>query len=175
MRLGSRSGWLTDLDFDCREACELADLYLPASGAVFGRKSKPRSHWLYVAPGAVFETFSDPISGEMLLELRADGRTAVRTCPCSRRPLQTVSGENGTAMSLPRERSTHARCGLLRPGLRLVASQCATSARMPPGIRARICRSCSGSSTTSSGAPQTDGLGNPIPMHLSGIRDDERS
>jgi bifunctional DNA primase/polymerase-like protein len=74
VRLGSRSGWLTDLDFDCREACELADLYLPVTGAVFGRKSKPQSHWLYVAPGAVFETFSDPISGEMLLELRADGR-----------------------------------------------------------------------------------------------------
>jgi hypothetical protein len=121
VRLGSRSGWLTDLDFDCREACELADLYLPATGAVFGRKSKPRSHWLYVAPGAVFETFSDPISGEMLLELRADGRDGGAHLSLLPPSITDVSGENGTAMSLPRGRSTHARCGLLRAGLQLVA------------------------------------------------------
>src|ERR1700730_6714609 len=74
VRLGSQSGGLTDIDLDCDEALNLADLYLPATGAVFGRKSKPRSHWLYAAPGAVFEAFSDPISGEMLVELRTDGR-----------------------------------------------------------------------------------------------------
>jgi hypothetical protein len=39
-----------------------------------GRASKPRSHRLFIAPGAVFEAFADPISGEMLVELRTDGR-----------------------------------------------------------------------------------------------------
>ena len=52
----------------------LADLYLPATGAKFGRESKARSHRLYVSPGAIYEAFADPISGEMLLELRGDGR-----------------------------------------------------------------------------------------------------
>jgi hypothetical protein len=50
-------------------------LYLPATGAEFGRASRPRSHRLYIAPGAVFGTWADPASGEMLFELRADGAT----------------------------------------------------------------------------------------------------
>jgi len=74
VRLGARSGDLVDIDLDCREALELADLYLPAAHAEFGRPSKPRSHRLFIAPGAVFEAFADPVSGEMLAELRADGR-----------------------------------------------------------------------------------------------------
>jgi hypothetical protein len=74
VRLGPRSGELVDIDLDCPEALALADLYLPATGAEFGRPSKARSHRLYIAPGAIYEAFADPISGEMLLELRADGR-----------------------------------------------------------------------------------------------------
>jgi hypothetical protein len=74
VRLGPRSGELVDIDLDCAEALPLADLYLPATGAEFGRASKARSHRLYIAPGAIYEAFADPISGEMLLELRADGR-----------------------------------------------------------------------------------------------------
>src|SRR6516165_5526745 len=74
--LGSRSGELVDADLDCPEALALADLYLPATRAEFGRASKPRSHRLYVAPGAVFESFADPrVKGSnTLLELRARGR-----------------------------------------------------------------------------------------------------
>jgi hypothetical protein len=74
VRLGPRSGELVDTDLDCPEALALADLYLPATGAQFGRASKARSHRLYISPGAIYEAFADPISGEMLLELRADGR-----------------------------------------------------------------------------------------------------
>jgi hypothetical protein len=74
VRLGKGSGELVDADLDCPEALALADLYLPATGAEFGRASKPRSHRLYIAPGATFESFADPISGEMLVELRGDGR-----------------------------------------------------------------------------------------------------
>jgi hypothetical protein len=72
--LGPRSGELVDSDLDCSEALELADLYLPETSAEFGRSAKPRSHRLFIAPGAVFEAFADPISGEMLVELRAAGR-----------------------------------------------------------------------------------------------------
>jgi Primase C terminal 2 (PriCT-2)/Bifunctional DNA primase/polymerase, N-terminal len=72
--LGAASGELVDIDLDCPEALALADLYLSATGAVFGRASKPRSHRLFVAPGAVYESFADPISGKTLIELRGAGR-----------------------------------------------------------------------------------------------------
>jgi hypothetical protein len=72
--LGPPSAELVDIDLDCPEAIALTDIYLPPTGAIFGRPIKPRSHRLYVAPGAGYEAFSDPISGEMLLELRAQGR-----------------------------------------------------------------------------------------------------
>ena len=72
--LGPRSADLVDIDLDCPEALALADLYLPQTGAEFGRKSNPRSHRLFIAPGGIFEALADPISGEMLLELRANGR-----------------------------------------------------------------------------------------------------
>jgi hypothetical protein len=74
IRLGPASGDLVDADLDCTEALALADIYLPGTGAEFGRPSRPRSHRLYRSLGAVFASFADPITGEMLLELRADGR-----------------------------------------------------------------------------------------------------
>lgn len=72
--LGAASGELVDIDLDCPEALALADLYLPPTRAVFGRASKPASHRLYVGPGAVYEGFADPLTGKMLIELRAAGR-----------------------------------------------------------------------------------------------------
>jgi hypothetical protein len=72
--LGPASGALVDIDLDCAEGLGLADLYLPPTRAVFGRPSKPRAHWLFVALGAVFESFADPICGKTLIELRAAGR-----------------------------------------------------------------------------------------------------
>jgi hypothetical protein len=62
---------LADVDIDCAEAVALADAYLPATRAMFGRPSKPKSHRLYAALGAVYETFVDPLTGDTLLELRA--------------------------------------------------------------------------------------------------------
>jgi len=50
--LGEPSGWLIDVDLDCREAIELADKYLPHTDAVSGRPSSPRSHRWYIAEGA---------------------------------------------------------------------------------------------------------------------------
>jgi hypothetical protein len=67
--LGSRSGHLVDGDLDCQEAVALAGLYLPQTSAIFGRRSKPRSHYLYIAPGAHTEAFADPTDGKMLVEL----------------------------------------------------------------------------------------------------------
>src|SRR5262249_734827 len=64
---------LVDIDLDCGEALMLADTYLPPTEAIFGRASKPRSHRLYIAPGALFEAFSDPLEKDMLVELRTSG------------------------------------------------------------------------------------------------------
>jgi hypothetical protein len=72
--LGPKSGEVVDSDLDCTEALALADMYLPPTGAVFGRLSKLRSHRLYIAPGAIHESFNDPISERTLCELRAAGR-----------------------------------------------------------------------------------------------------
>jgi hypothetical protein len=59
--LGAGSGELVNIDLDCPEALAIADLYLPVTEAEFGRTSKRRSHRLYVAAGAAFEAFADPI------------------------------------------------------------------------------------------------------------------
>jgi hypothetical protein len=74
IRLGSGSGDIVDIDLDAPETVELADRYLPATDAVFGRPGKPRSHRLYIAPRATYAAFADPLDGSTLLELRADGR-----------------------------------------------------------------------------------------------------
>jgi len=49
--LGESSGWLVDVDLDCDEAIALAPKFLPLTWS-FGRSSRPRSHWLYIADGS---------------------------------------------------------------------------------------------------------------------------
>ncbi|HEU4403996.1 MAG TPA: bifunctional DNA primase/polymerase [Polyangiaceae bacterium] len=74
--LGEASGGLADVDLDAPESIELADDFLPATGASFGRASKPRSHRIFVAPGARTARFAD---GERraIVELRAAGAQTV--------------------------------------------------------------------------------------------------
>jgi Bifunctional DNA primase/polymerase, N-terminal len=48
VQLGHASGGLTDVDLDCEEALHLAEELLPPTNAIFGRRSRARSHWLYV-------------------------------------------------------------------------------------------------------------------------------
>ena len=45
--LGKPSKGLIDIDLDCKEAIELAPFVLPKTNAIFGRASKPSSHYLY--------------------------------------------------------------------------------------------------------------------------------
>jgi hypothetical protein len=69
--VGPKSDEFADVDIDCVDAVRLADLYLPATRAMFGRPSKPKSHRLYIAPGTAYQSFVDPLTGNTLLELRA--------------------------------------------------------------------------------------------------------
>ena len=71
--LGEASQGLTDVDLDCPETVELADVFLPVTGAEFGRPSKARSHRLYNSPAARTKRFKCPLTGATLVELRSDG------------------------------------------------------------------------------------------------------
>ncbi|MDQ3816468.1 MAG: AAA family ATPase [Acidobacteriota bacterium] len=77
VRLGTVSGDLADVDLDCAEARALARHFLPATCAVFGRLTSPRSHWLYVAPIQKKLTCIDPISGKRLVEVLTNGQQAI--------------------------------------------------------------------------------------------------
>lgn len=73
--LGPPSGNLIDVDLDCPETVRLAPHFLPETGLIFGRTSKPQSHYLYQAdPSETIrrQLFQDP-DGTTLLEIRGDG------------------------------------------------------------------------------------------------------
>jgi hypothetical protein len=60
---------LTDIDLDCVEAVALADVFLPPT-LTFGRKSKPKSHFLYQGKS---KSIKFPFDGKMLVEIRCTG------------------------------------------------------------------------------------------------------
>jgi hypothetical protein len=82
--LGSASGGLTDVDLDCSEAIALAKIVLPKTGAIFGRQSKPESHFLYYTSlatthGKATLKLTDPITRQALLEVRIGGDAGAQT------------------------------------------------------------------------------------------------
>jgi hypothetical protein len=79
--LGGPSNGTYDVDLDCPEAVAAADVLLPATGLVFGRKTAPRAHRLYVCTTepeslALADPARDPRhpGGRMLVELRGGGK-----------------------------------------------------------------------------------------------------
>jgi hypothetical protein len=71
--LGEPSGDLIDVDLDSKEALLAADGLLPHTDAIFGRFSKPASHFLYISsPAPATAQFRD-LNGEMIAELRSTG------------------------------------------------------------------------------------------------------
>lgn len=78
--LGEPSGWLVDVDLDCPEAIELAEKYLPATGAVTGRTGRERSHWWYICEGCETARYRDPEltnGAATTVELRSTGLQTV--------------------------------------------------------------------------------------------------
>lgn len=74
--LGAPSGGLVDVDLDAPEAVALAPRFLPPTNSRFGRASKRRSHWLYLAdPLVPTEKFEDTTGDApaMLVEIRTTG------------------------------------------------------------------------------------------------------
>ena len=81
--LGPRSNDLADVDLDCKEAVVLAPYFLPDTDTIFGRLSKPRSHWLYYIHDAVgYPKNTITITDEnkaVIVELRLGAKTAAQT------------------------------------------------------------------------------------------------
>ncbi len=75
--LGEVSGDLVDVDLDCAEAGALAPQFLPSTGAIFGRQTRPSSHWLYVAQISSKVTFTDPATGKRLVEILTNGQQSI--------------------------------------------------------------------------------------------------
>ncbi len=69
---GTISGGLVDIDLDHPKAVELANQYLPPTGSVFGRASKPASHWLYTVDTPPPTKRWQTKEGHVLLEFRSD-------------------------------------------------------------------------------------------------------
>jgi hypothetical protein len=61
----------TDIDLDSEEAIWAAQELLPQTRFIFGRKSKPKSHYFYrVDPPIRSKRFLDPVNRQCLIELR---------------------------------------------------------------------------------------------------------
>ncbi|WP_437301194.1 bifunctional DNA primase/polymerase [Sorangium sp. So ce426] len=80
--LGTPSGGLVDVDLDCSEAIDFADLLLPST-AIFGRAGRLGSHRLFRCEVATAQ-FRDPLrvrdkaqDKAMLVEIRSDGAQTV--------------------------------------------------------------------------------------------------
>ena len=69
--LGPPSNGLVDVDLDDDVAVQQAPFFLPKTDAIFGRKSRLRSHYLYYAPGAKSRRFT--CANGTLLEMRSTG------------------------------------------------------------------------------------------------------
>jgi P4 family phage/plasmid primase-like protien len=69
---GAPSKGRVDVDLDFEEAAVVADYFLLPSDSIFGRPSKPRSHWGYIVD-PVPETKKFVFNDEMVLEVRSTG------------------------------------------------------------------------------------------------------
>lgn len=75
--LGEPSGSLIDVDLDHEKAVALAPSFLPPTGAIFGRSSKWRSHWLYYASQPIATRQFRLPNKQMVVELRSTGGQTV--------------------------------------------------------------------------------------------------
>ena len=137
---GKPSHWLVDADLDCKEAVGLAPSFLPKTRRVYGRETRPDSHYLYWCNGIRPMKFNDPEPSDheatCLLELRSTGQQSV--VPPSIHP----SGERVRW----KKRGEPARVS--RDELRIRLGQLASAAllgrRWKRGIRQEIALSLSG-------------------------------
>ena len=72
-----------DADLDCLEAITAGSFFLPETKLIFGRQSKPRSHYFFRCdPPVPSKKYLDPTDGKTLCELRclkSDGTVGMQT------------------------------------------------------------------------------------------------
>lgn len=124
--LGQSSSWLVDIDLDSMEAVNFADTFLPRTGAVFGRTSKPSSHRLYYCSGVKTVSFQDPIDGTMIVEIRSGPGPVQTIFPPSIHP----SGEQIGWAAFEEPVSVEPQELLRRASL--LASYCLLARHLPP-------------------------------------------
>lgn len=73
---GKASGNIVDIDIDHRTALNFADLYLPKTNLIFGRKSKPCSHYIYVCDDLP-RTQKFQSQSNCIIEIRSTGTQTV--------------------------------------------------------------------------------------------------
>jgi hypothetical protein len=78
VQLGDKSNGLSDVDLDCREALVIGPLLLPETNALFGRKSKPRSH-PHIKPISLITRLSGAVTkpGDLVVDPAAGGFTVM--------------------------------------------------------------------------------------------------
>jgi putative DNA primase/helicase len=100
LHLGDKYG-SADVDCDCAEAIAAARTLLPETGLIFGRQSKPFSHFFYRSdPPVRTSQFVDPLDQSMIIELRglsSDGSIGLQTVvpPSIHETGETVRFEEG--------------------------------------------------------------------------------
>jgi hypothetical protein len=73
--LGDENG-SADIDCDCAEAVAAAAEFALPTGMIFGRQSKPASHYFYrCSPGIKSRKFIDPVNKKTVVELRCQKTT----------------------------------------------------------------------------------------------------
>lgn len=120
--LGEPSGDRVDADLDADETLPIADWFLPRTGALFGRKSKPRSHRFYTAHLKTVK-YRDPVSADddgddraMLLEIRSTGSQTV--LPGSTHASgEAIEWENGDGVTVPEATAVEPETLLKRAGM----------------------------------------------------------
>jgi hypothetical protein len=73
--MGKPSGGLVDVDIDDTTALRFAPSFLPETNCIFGRPSKPRSHWIYRVPEP--GTHQQFQANGMIVEVRGNNRCTV--------------------------------------------------------------------------------------------------
>lgn len=129
---------LVIVDLDAPEAVQLADLFLPATGAVYGRKSKPRAKRLYMSAFPKIIALKDAEDNSTIVEVRSNHQDVA--------PPSTHSSGETLEWSGPIETPATIECLDLMKSVRLLAtSSLVVRYYAPPGGRHDWCLALAGS------------------------------
>ena len=137
--LGDASEGLVDIDIDSSEALRIAHLFLPETDWVFGRASKPKSHYIYhCQPAEKTKKFAGKVAQGTIIECRGNGGQTV--FPPSIHP----SGEKIAFRTKLRGKPADAQWDQLLAACRLTATSVEISMNWKDGERHNTAMAVSG-------------------------------